>query len=129
LQYDPDYAGAYVALASVYTTLRRPEDAIRTLKNGSSLMPLFWAANYEMARALASEGNYAAALHQIERASSLAPRPDPLFRLAKADILLGLSDDLAAASELRAYLREDPNGRNAPQARTTLKRLESSAPH
>lgn len=127
LQFDPDYAGAYVALASVYTTLRRPEDAIRTLKSGSSLMPLFWAAAYEMARALASEGNYAAALLQIERASNLAPRPDPLFRLAKADILLGLSDDSAAASELRAYLREDPNGRNASQARITLKKLESRA--
>jgi tetratricopeptide (TPR) repeat protein len=128
LEYDPNYGGGYVASASIFTTLHRPDDAIRTLQRASGITPAFWPVYYEMGRALTSKGEYTAALRQIEKACSLAPRCYPFFRLAKADIFIGLRDDSAAATELRAYLKEEPQGRRVPEAKLLLDKLQATTP-
>ena len=124
VEYDPNSGPGYVALGSVYTTLARFDEAVRSLDHAIALIPVSWQGYYEMSRALAGKRDYTAALRHIERACSLAPKSYPFFHLSKAAIFLGLNNSSATAAELQGYLREDPNGEKAVEARRMLDKLQ-----
>jgi len=77
-----------------------------------------------MSLALLGKRDYTAALRHIENACSLAPKSYPFFHLSKAVIFLGLSNGSGALVELQGYLREDPNGEKAVEARTIVDKLQ-----
>jgi tetratricopeptide (TPR) repeat protein len=124
VEYDPNYGMGYVALGSVYTALSRFDEAVRSLDHGIALMPAAWQGYYEMTRALVRKRDYIEALRHLERACSLAPKSYPFFHLSKATIFLGLSNRSAALVELQRYLREDPNGEKAVEARRIVDKLQ-----
>ena len=124
VEYDPNDGMGYVALGSVYTALARFDEAVRSLDHGIALMPTAWQGYYEMSRALAGKRDYIEALRHLERACSLAPKIYPFFHLSKAAIFLGLSNGSAALVELQGYLREDPNGEKAVEARRIVDKLQ-----
>ena len=124
VEYDPNDGMGYVALGSVYTALSRFDEAVRSLDHAIALMPASWQGYYEMSRALAGKRDYIEALRHLERACSLAPKSYPFFHLSKAVIFLGLSNGSAALVELQGYLREDPNGEKAVEARRIVDKLQ-----
>lgn len=126
VEYDPNYGMGYVALGSVYTALSRFDEAVRSLDHGIALMPASWQGYYEMSRALAGKRNYIEALRHLERACSLAPKSYPFFHLSKAAIFDGLNITSAAVTELQGYLREDPKGEKALEARKVLDKLQAT---
>ena len=123
IKHDPHYGMGYVALGSVLTALGRFDDAVRSLEHAIAMLPASWQGYFEMSRALIGKRNYTAALDQIERASRLTSKDYPFVHLAKADIFFGLHQNDAAAKELEAYLREEPNGPKSLQARQVLDKL------
>jgi len=129
IEYDPNYGMGYVALGSVYTTLARFDDAIHSLEHAIALVPASWQGYYEMSRALLGKRDYTAALRHIEKACSLAPKDYPFFRLSKAAAFIGLNNRSAAITELQGYLREDPNGEKAVEARKMLDKLQVELDH
>jgi tetratricopeptide (TPR) repeat protein len=126
IEYDPNYGMGYVALGSVYTALSRFDEAVRSLDHGIALTPASWQGYYEMTRALVGKRDYIEALRHLERACSLAPKSYPFFHLSKAAIFDGLSITSAAVTELQGYLREDPNGKKALEARRALDKLQAT---
>jgi tetratricopeptide (TPR) repeat protein len=126
VEYDPNDGMGYVVLGSVYTALSRFDEAVRSLDHGIALMPSSWQGYYEMSRALAGKRDYIEALRHLERACSLAPKSYPFFHLSKAAIFDGLSISSAAVTELQAYLREDPNGEKAVEAKRMLDKLQAT---
>jgi len=124
VEYDPNDGMGYVALGSGYPAISRFDEAVRSLDHGIALMPASWQGYYEMSRALAGKRDYIEALRHIERACRLAPKRYPFFHLSKAAIFLGLSNGSAALVELQGYLREDPNGEKAVEARRIVDKLQ-----
>jgi tetratricopeptide (TPR) repeat protein len=129
VEYDSSYGPGYVALGSVYVGLGRLDDAVRTLDYAIAINPNAWQGYYEMSRALLGKRDYAAALHQIQKACSLARQNYPFLHFQKAQILIGMSNASAAIVELEAYLREEPNGQVSPEARRDLDRLRAAWRH
>ncbi len=124
VEYDPNSGMGYVALGSVYTALSRFDEAVRSLDHATALMPAAWQGYYEMSRALTGKRDYIEALRQLERACGLAPKIYPFFHVSKAAIFLGLSNRSAALVELQSYLRADPNGEKAVEARRLVDKLQ-----
>lgn len=120
VEYDPNYAGAYVILGSIYCTLGQYDDAIRTLDRGIALTPTNWAGYYEMSIALLGKRDYASALRQAEKASRLESRNFPPIHLVKAYAYIGLRNRSAAATELDAFQRLSPDSPLLPRAKKTL---------
>ena len=125
IAHDPDYGEARVALASVYTSLGKFDDAVRTLDRGIPLAPGFWMGYYEMTRAVLCKQDYAVALGYLEISSDLAPKSYPFLHIARADAFAGLHDNSAAIRELEAYLTEAPQGDQVSQAKIRLAILKS----
>ena len=125
IAYDPEYGEGYVALASVYTSLGKFDDAVRTLDRGIALTPGFWMGYYEMSRAVLCMQDYAVALGYLEISSDLAPKSYPFFHITRADVFAGLHDNSAAINELEAYLTEAPQGDQVSQVKEKLAILKS----
>ena len=71
IQYDANYAVAYLALASVFNSTGRFDEALPVLGQAERLAPNAWQIYFEFARANIGKGNFAEALHNIDRASEL----------------------------------------------------------
>lgn len=125
IAYDPDYGEAHVALASVYTSLGKFDEAVRTLDRGIPLAPHFWMGYYEMSRAVLCKQDYAVALGYLEISSELAPKSYPFFHITRADAFAGLHDNSAAIRELEAYLTEAPQSDQVSEVKAKLAILTS----
>jgi tetratricopeptide (TPR) repeat protein len=125
VEYDPHYGMGYVALASVYTDFGRFDDAIHALDRALAIMPAAWQVYFEMSRAFLGKQNSITALHHIEKACHLAPKTYPVLHLMKAQILVALNDSPDAATELQAYLKQEPNGEQSLKAKQELDKLQA----
>jgi len=123
---DPHYGVGYIALGSVYTDVGRFDDAIHALERALAIMPEVWQAHFEMSRAFIGKRNFLTALHHIEKACRLAPKTYPILHLAKAQILLALNDNSGAATELEAYLKQEPNGKESLKAKQELDQIQAT---
>ena len=126
VEYDSAFSNGYVALASVYIALGKFDDAIRALDYAVDANPEAWPGHYEMSRALVGKGDFTAAFRQMETTCRLVPEAFPFLHLAKAEILMGLNIDAAAAAELEAYLAEEPNSQDSPKAKSSLASLRTA---
>jgi tetratricopeptide (TPR) repeat protein len=126
VEYDPNDGTAYIALGSAYNALHQYDDAIRTLDRAITLSPTAWEGYYEMSRALLAEGNWAVALRQAERASSMGQRNNPNLHLAKAYAYLQLNNKSEASTELEAFRRLKGDGPVSSNTRHLLDQLELS---
>ncbi len=127
LQFDSAYPVAYIALGAAYNMLSRFDDAARTIDRGIALSPNSWQAHFEMGKAYAGKGDYAAAVKQLNKAEDLAPRNFAPVHLVKAQALLGMKDYANATTELEVFLNRDPSGPNSSQAREALDRVRAFA--
>ena len=127
IEYDPNYGKAYVVLGSVYTDVKRWNEAIRTLYRGIGIAPNSWQGYYEMSRALLCKGDFTTALRQAEKASTLARMDYPSFHLIKGYAFLGLKDETAARSELQQYVKLAPDTKPALHVRQILEQLADTS--
>ncbi|HXW89433.1 MAG TPA: carboxypeptidase regulatory-like domain-containing protein [Terriglobales bacterium] len=125
VEYDPSYGKAFIVLGSSYNRLQRWDDAIRTLNRGIAIAPADWPGYYELSRALLAKRNFADALRQAEKASTLIATNYPPLHLLKGYAYLGLGNEAAASQELEVCLKLDPNGTIAPTVRKTLDQLHA----
>jgi uncharacterized protein HemY len=127
IQDDPTYGLAYIVLGSAYNALTRFDDALRVLGRAFSFTPLSWQGYYESARAHLGKNEFGDALRQVDKAAEHAPRNFTSIYLLRAQACLGLKKYDEAITALEGYLKADPDGSNAQQARSLLKRLQSES--
>jgi tetratricopeptide (TPR) repeat protein len=121
---DSAYSPAYVILAGVYNTERRFDEAQQAADRALSAGADTWAVQYEIARAFIGKSQYENALAICEH--TLRDQKDgTLLHLAKGHALLGLLRYPEAAIEIRTYLRDDPSGDGAEDARVLLQRVDN----
>jgi len=119
---DPNYSAAYVILAGVYNTEGRYDQAQEAIERAIAAGAHTWSVQYEIVRVLIGKGEYASALAISDQA--LRSKHGKLLLMARAHALLGLRRYSEAATELRAYLRDDPTGEGSQNARDLLQQLE-----
>jgi tetratricopeptide (TPR) repeat protein len=120
---DPDYPPAYVILAGIYNTQQRYEEAEQAAEHALQAGAATWSVQYEIARALIGQEKYENAIAISDAA--LLSNHGSLMHLARAHAMLGLQRYPEAEAELRAYLRDDPEGEGSENARELLERLQS----
>jgi len=122
---DVGYGMGYVVLASIYNSLKRYDDAARTLEHGIPLAANLWQAHFEMAKALLGKGDFQRALASADLALRSAPAEYAAVHLVRAHALLGLKSYPLAMAELERYIGADPNGADAANVRKTLDQVKA----
>lgn len=125
IQCDPGFAGSFASLGRVLNSEKRFTESEAALEQGLRTSPSAWALYDELATAHYNQGMYAQAGDEWLRALSLNPEapPDVHAKLAAAYLRQGKADK--AYVEMRTYVRVDPNGRFAAQARSLMRQIES----
>lgn len=123
VQSDPGYSTAYIILAGIYNTQGRFDEAQAATQQALSAGASTWSVQYEIVRVLIGKRQYENALAVAEGA--LRSKHITLMHVAKAHALLGLRRYPEAATELRAYLRDEPSGEGSQDAHDILDRLQS----
>jgi tetratricopeptide (TPR) repeat protein len=122
IQTDPSYSPAYIALAGVYNAQARFDDAQEATQQALAAGADSWNVQYEIARALIGKKQYETAL-TVTDAALRSNQHRSLLHLAKAHALLGLRRYLQAATELRIYVHDEPEGKGSEQARDLLNQI------
>jgi len=124
---DPQYIPAYVNLATLEIENQEYESAVETAGEALRLAPGMEIANF-----LQAVGNFK--LNQLDAAEKSAQEAEkgphqntPQLHALLADIFLQKQDYASAAAEMRAYLKESPNGRSAAEMKEKLQQIEASA--
>ena len=125
IENDPNSALAYLALGSVYNSMKQYDAALSALSVFPSVSSDKWQLHYEIARAYIGLGKYELGLRQIDYAQRLAGQDPVVLRLGKAHALLGLHRNSEAATELEAVLHQQPNGPFSSEAEGLLTALRS----
>lgn len=121
-----DYADDtnYVALASLYNTEGRYDDAMRILDRGIALHPNAWQALTEMARAQLGKRDYEGALKSLVKTDRIMPVGVHYPKLLRAKAYAGMKDVPAAIAQIETFLREQPAGPNSESAKQMLQKLQ-----
>ena len=122
IQSDPSYSPAYAVLAGVYNAQARFDDAQSAAQQALSEGADSWDVQYEIARAFIGKQQYETALAVTDAA--LRSKHGGLLHLAKAHALLGLRRYQQAATELRTFVQDQPDGDGSEQARDLLSRIQ-----
>ena len=117
----------YVALASLYNTEGKFDNALQILDRGMSVHPNSWQALSEKARAEIGKQQYDAALKTLAKTDHYAPPTVAYLHLFRAKALSGINNKAGAMAEVEKYLEMEPNGSNAPVARKMLAELKGTA--
>lgn len=126
IQSDPNYALAYITLASALNSTGHFAESVEYLDHADRIAPNKWQTSYEYARASLGKFDFKAALRSIDRASELRGGPEkesPEMHLVRGYALIGLSNLSKARDEIQAFLTREPNGRNADAAREVLSKI------
>ena len=122
---DYGYSMGYIVLASVYNSLKRYDDSIRTLDRAIPLAPNSWQAYFEMSKAQLGKGDFQKALAAIDRAALSGPAEYMPVHLVRAHALLGLKAYQQAMAELEKYVSGDPKGADVADVRKTLDQVKA----
>ena len=130
IENDPKASAPFFALGSLHNMERRFDEAETETEQGLALTPDSSWGYFELCRALLGKKEYEAVLKVVDRSETFLSKEAPVLRVTKAYALVGLKDYSAAQVELERYLRIDPNGPGARDARNLLERIRNlqSAP-
>ena len=110
------YVDGYCMLADLLSNNKRFSDAEPIARKGVDLDAESWKANSELARALLGLNRPADAEPNALKAAKLVPQ-NPQMHLLLADVHMGEQNYPALLEDLNEYLKLDPNGPAAEQAR------------
>ena len=121
----PDSAAATLALGESYWRQKRYEEAEKTLLGGLKLDEKSWQGHFTLARLYLDQENIAKAGPALGRTMQLKPDFAPAHLLA-GNILLKLNQQQRALAAFQEYLRLEPKGEFAPQARELVAQLSKN---
>ncbi len=122
---DPQLPNAYFALGEILNHELRYEEALPNLERCISLAPESWPCHYERARALVGTDQVVLALESVEQAARLGglrDEPEALYYL-RGSIFILLREYGSGARDLTSFLKIQPTGPKAEQARLKLQLL------
>jgi tetratricopeptide (TPR) repeat protein len=136
LEIDPKAANAYFALGEVYLRQKKDEEAEKVLLQGLqtedrsfqghlALARVYW----DMASRIKDEAQARAALEKSYDQVSQALKLNPDLaqaHIVKGNLLLRVRRAADAQHEFEEYLRLDPKGPFAEQARTTVEKIKKA---
>jgi len=127
IQCDPGFAGSFASLGRVLNSEKRFTESEAVLEQGLRTSPKAWALYDELAAAHYNQKMYAQSVGEWLRAVSLNPdAPSDLHaKLAAAYLQQGQPDK--AYAEMQTYVRIDPGGRFAAQARSLMHQIETAS--
>jgi hypothetical protein len=126
IEYDANYAMAYLVLGSAFNIQARFDDAIIALQRGQTLSPDAWQGYFELGKAYAGKNEYESALQQLDRAQTLGPPNYPLIRLVRAHVFMQLNRFADAITDLQIYLAKNPQGADLELAQKMLESAKAS---
>jgi tetratricopeptide (TPR) repeat protein len=110
------YPDACFGLAAILSDQDRFKESEPLARHGLELQTDAWRGHFELARALYGLGRTSEAERSALEARRLNPKFSGLY-IILANIHLQLHNDAAVVDDLGEYLKLDPNGPFAPQAR------------
>jgi tetratricopeptide (TPR) repeat protein len=125
LELQPGNAPALLFLGEVYWRQQRYEEAEKTLLAGLKLDDKSWHGYFTLARLYWDLGNVPKAGPAVGHTLQLKPDFAPAHLLA-GNILLKINQPERALSAYQEYLRLEPKGEFASQARELVQKLKSS---
>jgi tetratricopeptide (TPR) repeat protein len=117
------YSDPCFGMAAILSDQERFKEAEEFSRHGLELQPGAARGHFELARALFGEGHTAQAQESAIEARRLNPTFSPLY-IILANIHLQLHNDAAVVDDLGTYLKLDPNGPFAAQARDLKEKTE-----
>jgi Flp pilus assembly protein TadD len=117
------YPDACFGLAAILSDQEQFKDSEKLLRHGLELQPEAWRGHFELARALSGLGRTTEAEKSALEARRLNPTFSGLY-IILANIHLQLHNDAAVVDDLGTYLKLDPNGPFAAQARDLKSKTE-----
>ena len=126
IQCDPGFPDGFASLGRLLNTEKRFAESEQVLQQGLRLSPKAWELYDQLAAAHHNLGSYSQATEEWLHAMTLNPQaPSELHaKLAAAYLQQGNSEK--AYVEFQAYLRAEPEGRFATQAKRLVHYIESS---
>ncbi len=124
-QLKPGSAPAVLALGEIYWRQKRNDEAEKTLLAGLKLDEKSWQGHFTLARLYLDQENIAKAGPALGRTMQLRPDFAPAHLLA-GNILLKLNQQQRALAAFQEYLRLEPKGEFAAQARQLVDQLSKS---
>ena len=121
LDYSDDLG--FVALASLYNTQNKFDDALRILERGMTIHPTSWQGLMETARAQCGKLQFEDALKSLNKADKVLPSDVMYQHLYRAKAFIGLKNYPPAIAELETYLSRVTTGPNVESAEHTLGQL------
>jgi tetratricopeptide (TPR) repeat protein len=116
----------FVALATLYNTEGKYDEALRVLDRGMTVHPNSWQALMETARAQNGRKHYEEALKALAKADSYLPAGNTYKYLYSAQAFVGLHNYPAAITQLQSFLAKESTGPNVQTARKTLDQLQNA---
>lgn len=118
-------AAAILSLGEVYWRQKRYDEAEKTLLDGLKLDDKSWHGHFTLARLYWDQDNIAKAGPAIGRTLQLKPDFAEAHLLA-GNILLKINQSQRALAEYQEYLKLEPKGEFAPQARELVQKLSKA---
>jgi tetratricopeptide (TPR) repeat protein len=122
---DERFVEAYLLLGTLYIGQKRFADAEPMARKGTELNDNGWQGHYELAIALYGQNRDTEAENEAQAAQQLQPRVSATYALL-ADIHLRQHKYPAVLDDVNLYLKLDPNGADADQARHLRDRLQAT---
>jgi Flp pilus assembly protein TadD len=123
---DPHYIPPYLGLADLELQNQQTEQAIETAGKALELDPTIGVANFMQAIGDFKLGRLDAADKAAQEAEKSPHQNMQDLHALHAQILMQKHDDSRAAAQMRAYLKENPNGRFADQMKKGLQQIDQS---
>ncbi len=123
IELNPQAAGAYINLGTIYYNMRQLDDAEKCYQAAVTIDPGYALAHFNLGNVFDERGDLPVARRHYEQALRLAPDyADAHYNLALAYEKLGLG--AKAVPHWRAYLKLDPSSPWAAYARQQLARTQ-----
>ncbi len=124
---DPGFADSVAQLGRVLNSEKRFSESEAVLEQGLRTSPKDWLLYDELASAHYNQGLYPQATNEWLRAVSLGPEGSSDLHAKLAAAYLRQGNSQKAYVEMQTYVRLDPDGRFAAQARSLMRQIESSS--
>jgi Flp pilus assembly protein TadD len=119
------YSDAFFQLAGLLNNTKRFSEAETICREGLALEGSSWHGHFEMARSLSALKRFEEAEKDATEARDLKPDNPPIY-LVLANIHIQRRDYVALRRDLDGYLKLEPNGPEADQARKTRDQLQAA---
>lgn len=125
MQINPKSTAAYFALGEAYLQQKKYAEAEKTIKDGLKIEERSWQGHYALGRLYWEQNDIVKAGREV--AKTLQLKPDLAeAHLLGANILLRARKAEDALAEYKEYLRLEPNGKFAVQAKEMVAKIEKA---